>query len=80
MNKQEGNPLTSRDEKKRDYFSENFVNHKKNISESFVHIMEEVIMESFRTPHETKPRLESFRKVDENQHGTFRTHLDLELI
>ena len=34
---QEGNPLTSRDEKKSDYFSENFVNHTKNASESFVH-------------------------------------------
>ena len=81
---QEGNPLTSRDEKKRDLFSENVMNHTKNISESFVNIMQEVIMESFQKPdtenkhgtfHTTKPRLESFRKPDENQHGTFRTNL-----
>ena len=60
MSKQEGNPLTSRDEEKRDYFLENFVN-----------ITQEVIMESSRTPHETKNSISEPFVQNERLNGKF---------
>ena len=70
ISEQEGNPLTSREEKKR------------KLSILFSSRREEKRMERFRTPHENfhqtfrthEKRMERFRTPYEIFHQTFRTH------